>query len=71
MRLSDKLDHAANDGLGLASDELGALGGMAKEMEDVIVLIAAEFSSDPMSVQCFDLRIVQRAKDIAREVETS
>ncbi len=25
-------------------------------------LIAAEFKSDPMSVQCFDLRIVERTK---------
>lgn len=25
-------------------------------------LIVAEFVSDPMSVQCFDLRIVERAK---------
>lgn len=27
-------------------------------------LIVAEFESDPMSVQCFDLRIVERAKAV-------
>jgi hypothetical protein len=26
-------------------------------------LVAAEFASDPMSVQCFDLRIVERVKE--------
>lgn len=30
----------------------------------VLNLIVAEFESDPMSVQCFDLRVVQRAKDV-------
>jgi hypothetical protein len=34
-----------------------------KEAFKVLHLIVAEFESDPMSVQCFDLRIVQRAKD--------
>jgi hypothetical protein len=33
-----------------------------KEAEELIGLIAAEFESDPMSVQCFDLRIVERVK---------
>lgn len=28
---------------------------------ELLDIIAAEFSSDPMSVQCFDLRIVQEA----------
>ena len=28
----------------------------------VLDLIVAEFVSDPMSVQCFDLRLVERAK---------
>lgn len=28
----------------------------------VLDLIVAEFESDPMSVQCFDLRTVERAK---------
>lgn len=33
----------------------------------VLDLIVAEFESDPMSVQCFDLRIVERAKELNRE----
>jgi len=32
------------------------------EAHDLLALIVAEFNSDPMSVQCFDLRIVERAK---------
>lgn len=33
----------------------------------VLQLIAYEFESDPMSVQCFDLRIVEEAKTLIRE----
>lgn len=33
----------------------------------VLDLIAAEFESDPMSVQCFDLRTVEEAKAVVRE----
>lgn len=36
-----------------------------REAEVLIDLIAAEFRSDPMSTQCFDLRIVERVKDCA------
>lgn len=36
-------------------DELG------RECRELINIISAEFESDPMSVQCFDLRIVERA----------
>jgi hypothetical protein len=32
------------------------------EAHDLLGLINAEFQSDPMSVQCFDLRIVERVK---------
>lgn len=31
-----------------------------REAEILLDLVAAEFKSDPMSVQCFDLRIVER-----------
>ena len=40
----------------------------ANELLEVLDLIVAEFNSDPMSVQCFDLRIVQRAKDIVEKL---
>lgn len=32
------------------------------EMETLFDLIVVEFESDPTSVQCFDLRVVDRAK---------
>ena len=42
------------------ADQLG------EECRELIDIIAAEFESDPMSVQCFDLRIVERAKKAAK-----
>lgn len=32
------------------------------EGRELLDLVAAEFSSDPQSVQCFDLRIVERVR---------
>ena len=32
-------------------------------------LINAEFQTDPMSVQCFDLRIVKRVKEAVEKME--
>lgn len=32
------------------------------EAHELLDLIVAEFNSDPMSVQCFDMRIVKRAQ---------
>ena len=37
----------------------------------VLDLIVAEWTSDPMSVQCFDLRLVERAKELLREHQAS
>lgn len=37
-----------------------------REAETLIDLVAAEFNSDPMSVQCFDLRTVARVKACAK-----
>lgn len=34
-----------------------------KEAFVLLDLINAEFQSDPMSVQCFDLRVVERVKE--------
>ncbi len=39
------------------------------EAFEVLDLIVAEFNSDPMSVQCFDLRTVQRAKDVVARLK--
>lgn len=33
-----------------------------REAHALLTLINAEFQSDPMSVQCFDLRIVERVR---------
>lgn len=33
------------------------------EAYELLKLIDAEFRSDPMSVQCFDLRVVQRVRE--------
>jgi len=43
------------------------------EQEAMIVLdlIVAEFDSDPMSVQCFDLRTVLRAKELVKNWRTA
>lgn len=35
-----------------------------REAMRVLALIVYEFESDPASVQCFDLRTVERAKDV-------
>ena len=35
---------------------------------ELLDIIAAEFKSDPMSVQCFDSRIVQEAIDISKHI---
>ena len=38
-----------------------------REAMKVLALIVAEFNSDPMSVQCFDLRLVEHAKQIIED----
>lgn len=39
--------------------------------EAVLLLghVVAEWDSDPMSVQCFDLRLVNRAKEVLAELK--
>lgn len=37
-----------------------------REAEVLLDLVAAEFRSDPMSVQCFDARVVQRVIECAK-----
>lgn len=38
--------------------------GLTREAWRILDLVVTEWSSDPTSVQCFDLRIVNRAKEI-------
>lgn len=40
-----------------------------REALKVLALIVAEFETDPMSVQCFDLRVVERAKTVIKKQE--
>ena len=44
--------------------EMEEMFSLRKEAIDLLGLVAAEWESDPMSVQCFDLRIVRRAKEV-------
>jgi len=37
------------------------------EMARLLKLIDAEWRSDPMSVQCFDLRIIEQVRDIIKK----
>lgn len=41
--------------------------GAWRTVWDVLDAVVAEWTSDPMSVQCFDLRLVERAKQLLRE----
>ena len=40
---------------------------LRREAVRLVKLVAAEFRSDPMSVQCFDARIVKRVIECAAE----
>lgn len=39
------------------------------EARDLLCQVVAEWSSDPMSVQCFDLRTVERAKYVVARIK--
>jgi len=41
---------------------------LQREALGLLEVIVAEWDSDPMSVQCFDLRIVARAKQVAKRL---
>jgi hypothetical protein len=41
------------------------------EAEELLGLINAEFVSDPRSVQCFDLRIVERVRVCVQELKNN
>lgn len=63
IRLSDK-----------ATRQMEERWKLEAEAVQLLTLIASEFESDPMSVQCFDLRTVERAKAVTkrlRELEKS
>ena len=41
---------------------------LLKEAARLLDLVVAEWRSDPMSVQCFDLRIVKQAKEVMAQL---
>jgi hypothetical protein len=42
---------------------------LKREAVELLGIISSEFESDPMSVQCFDLRIVERAKYVTARLK--
>jgi len=44
--------------------EMDRIFELRNECVDILKLVVAEWSSDPTSVQCFDLRTIERAKFI-------
>jgi hypothetical protein len=42
---------------------------LEKEALQILDVVVAEWASDPLSVQCFDLRIVERAKFIVKRLK--
>lgn len=57
IRLKPEIERLMEEGFDLKREGIQLLG-----------LIAAEFKSDPMSVQCFDLRIVERVKYVTERL---
>ena len=49
----------------LELDEVFSLRGKAL---DILAAVVFEWESDPMSVQCFDLRMVEEAKRVDKEL---
>jgi len=52
-----------------AEREMEERFALEKEAFKILGLVVAEWKSDPMSVQCFDLRIVERAKYVVARLE--
>lgn len=52
-----------------AEEEIERMWTLRREAVAVLGLIVAEFKSDPLSVQCFDQRVVERAKACVAELE--
>jgi hypothetical protein len=51
-----------------AEREIERVWKLRKDAVRVLGVIAAEFRTDPQSVQCFDLRVVEEAKAIVAEL---
>ena len=42
---------------------------LQREAEELLEVIVAEWETDPLSVQCFDLRTVERAKYVSKRLK--
>jgi hypothetical protein len=52
-----------------AEREMEERFALEKEAIHILGLVVMEWKTDPMSVQCFDLRIVERAKLVVARLE--
>ena len=52
-----------------AERELEELFKLKHEAVKILGLVVAEWSTDPQSVRCFDLRTVQRAKEVVARIK--
>lgn len=53
-----------------AEEELELKFNLQRRAEELLEIIVAEWESDPMSVQCFDLRIVEEAKAVSKKLKS-
>lgn len=51
-----------------AEKEVERMWELRREAVRLLGLVVAEWDSDPMSVQCFDLRTVEQAKRVSAEL---
>ena len=52
-----------------AQREMEERFALQREALQILDLVVAEWESDPTSGQCFDLRVVQRAKEVVRRIK--
>lgn len=52
-----------------AQHEMEERFALEREAVQLLGVISAEFASDPTSVQCFDLRTVERAKFVTKRLD--
>lgn len=51
--------------------QIEARMGALREAEELLKVIVIEWQTDPMSVQCFDSRVVERAKRCVATLEAN
>ena len=52
-----------------AEREMEEVFNLRRRAVELLDIIVAEFESDPMSVQCFDLRIVEESKIVIKRLK--